>query len=154
MTSHKDTALYNNAPGSPSHRNLTSLALSAQRSDATPSPSLVDAECLPICLHSNKQTLIWHSNAFSVQTCETIENLLYRVLEIDRGACQTARRFCLGADQSSRQPVIIESNVTGGRRRHRTEITSFFLPAVYLQQDEGSLKQGPKGRSPMFDAVM
>lgn len=47
---------------------------------------------------------------------------------------------------AQRQPVIIKSNVTGGRLKHQTEIT-LFLPAIYLQQDEGSLKLRPKGHS-------
>lgn len=37
------------------------------------------------------------------------------------------------------QPVIIKSNMTGGKQKHQTEIT-IFLSAVYLHWDEGSLK--------------
>lgn len=45
-------------PGYSSHRNQSALALNAHASKATPSLFMVDTECPPICLYSNKQTLI------------------------------------------------------------------------------------------------
>lgn len=44
------------------------------------------------------------------------------------------------------QPVIVKSNMTGGRQKHQTDIT-IYLTAVYLHWDEASLKQRSKGHS-------
>lgn len=44
------------------------------------------------------------------------------------------------------QPVIVKSNMTGGRQKHQTDIT-IYLTAVYLHWDEASLKPRSKGNS-------
>lgn len=138
------------APGSLSHRNQTAFALNAHKSKALPSP--VETKCPLICLFSNKQTLIWDSNAFSIQTCETMENLLYQRENqlthqiVFSFVCEQTSHFVRDAvtQTAQWQPVIIKSNVTWGRQKHQTEIT-LFLPAVDLRWDEGSLKHRPKG---------
>lgn len=54
----------------------------------------MDTKCLLICLHSNKQTLIWDSNAFNLQTWDNWKPFVSK-RKIDTRRRQIALSFCL-----------------------------------------------------------